>query len=98
MMNEEETEDYCTKKIENLADLQMRETTHLSFLENYTTGVVPNGLSLELQVLNGSFCDHNLYGVCHLLVHPSSTVVTYDFFSETTGPNLMKFYWELFPA
>lgn len=49
-----ETRETIIRKIEKLADFQMRKSTHIRFLENCTSeSVSPNGLKLELQVQVG---------------------------------------------
>lgn len=49
-----ETKDILTKKIEKMADFQMRKSTHMRFLENcIAENVVPNGLKIKLQVQVG---------------------------------------------
>ena len=46
-----ESKETIIRKIENLADFQMRKSSHIHFLENCVTeSVVPKGLNLQLQV------------------------------------------------
>ena len=49
-----ETKETIIRKIEKLADFQMRKSSHIRFLENCVTeSVIPKGLKLQLQVQVG---------------------------------------------
>ena len=49
-----ETKEIFIRKIETLADIQMKKSQHIRFLENCVTeSVVPKGLKLKLQLQDG---------------------------------------------
>ena len=72
---EEDSEYNITKKIEKMAEFQMKKATHTHFLENcIAEGVVPNGLRLKLQVQVGN--NHRLQEGVDKILEKTSMEIT----------------------
>ena len=70
-----ETRETLIRKIEKLADFQMRKSTHIRFLENcITESVVPKGLKLELRVQVGE--NTRLQNVVDRILRKTSMEIT----------------------